>query len=319
MLDWQRSRGDLNEPICHHCGRGRHFARGCVAKIPKPGIPPSQVGKRRNPRNVSNVYSCDNNENVKLLVVHPVHVYHVTGITNGIYIQFKLDMGAAVSLLYANVWHKISTVTDATLWEWNDCKLVGVEGSDIKLLGVVSMVVLAEISVRVDFLVVEVLNTEAILGLDLLEQHWCTINAQHHVLHIQGKVIPLQGKVGMPQTTSNLMPSADVVLPADLQIPPLSVLEILADIHIPEELQGAIAYLVEPKVRDTTPTSVTIAHVLVRPQRYETQSGQHSLPLCLINLSSEPVKLYKGTKVATVEPLYHHELRQFSPIRNKPK
>ena len=89
---------------------------------------------------------------------------------------------------------------------------------------------------RRDFLVAEVLNTEAILRLDFLEQHGYTINMQHHILHIQGIAIPFQGKVGMSQTTSNLMPSADVALPANLQIPPLSELEILADTHIPKEL-----------------------------------------------------------------------------------
>ena len=57
---------------------------------------------------------------------------------------------------------------------------MGAEGSAIKLLGVVSiMVTLAGISVSGDFLVAKVLNTEAILELDFLEQNCCTINAQH--------------------------------------------------------------------------------------------------------------------------------------------
>ena len=62
-------------------------------------------------------------------------------------------------------------------------------------------------------------------------------------------------------------------------------------------------YLVEPRVQDTdaTPTAVTIAHALVRPIMYETQSQLHSLPLCLIDLSSESVKLHKGLKLAIVE------------------
>jgi len=75
------------------------------------------VGGRRNPKNFTNVYDCDNSENVKLLAVNPVHAYHVTGITNGIHIQFMLDMGTAVSILRADIWDKISAVTDATLWE----------------------------------------------------------------------------------------------------------------------------------------------------------------------------------------------------------
>lgn len=97
--------------------------------------------------------------------------------------------------LQADVWEKISTTT---IKEWHGCQLVGVEGSTIKLLGTVSVTItraitLAGLSVGADILVAEALNTEAILGLDVLEQYGCTINAQHCVLHVQGKAITLQG------------------------------------------------------------------------------------------------------------------------------
>jgi len=111
----QRSHGDLGGPVCRCCGREGHFSRGCAARIPEPGMLPSQVDKRSNPRNVNNVYSCDNNKNVKLLAVNPPHAYHVTGITNGIHIHFMIDTVAAVSLLRADVWDKISTVTDVMI------------------------------------------------------------------------------------------------------------------------------------------------------------------------------------------------------------
>ena len=150
----------------------------------------------------------------------------------------------------------------------------------------------------------EVLNTEAILGFDFLEQNCCTINAQHRILHSQGRAIPLQRKGrGTLQKINNPIPLADVILPASLQIPPLSEIEILADTCIPEDPQRTTVYLVEPRVQDTdtAPTTVTTVHALVRPIMHETQSQLpvYSLPLCLINLSSELLKLHKGIKLAT--------------------
>ena len=196
-----------------------------------------------------------------------------------------LDIGAAVSLPRADVWKKISTTTNATLKEWNGCQLVGVEGGTIKSLGTVSVTItLAGLSVGGDFLVAEALNTEAILGLDFLEQHRCTINAQHCVLHVQGKAITLQGKGNSAsQNPGKLTPSADVVLPTNLLLPPWSEIEILADACIPEGLQSTTTvYLVEPKAWDTTPSNVSIAHALVRPKLYEPRNHLHSLPLRMI-------------------------------------
>lgn len=67
-------------------------------------------------------------------------------------------------------------------------------------------------------------------------------------------------------------------------------------------------YLVKPIVRDTTPSDVTIARALVRPKLYEPQNPLHSLPLRMINLFSKRVKLYKGMKLAKIEPTCDPEL-----------
>ena len=186
----------------------------------------------------------------------------------------------------------------------------GVEGSTIKLLGTVSVTItLAGLSVGGDFLVAEALNTEAILGLDFLEQYRCTINTRHRILHLQGKAITLQEKGNSASQNQELTPSADVVLPTNLPLPPWSEIEILADACIPEGLQSTTTvYLVESKAQDTTPSNVTIAHALVRPKLYEPRNHLHSLPLRMINLSLEKVQLYKGMKLAIIEPTCDPEL-----------
>ena len=99
-------------------------------------------------------------------------------------------------------------------------------------------------------------------------------------LHIQGRTVPLQRKGrGTLQKTSSLIPLANIILPASLQIPPLSEIEILADTSISEDPQKITVYLLEPRVWDTdmVPTAVTIAYALVKPIMYETQSQLYSL------------------------------------------
>ena len=83
--------------------------------------------------------------------------------------------------------------SDKAFLQWNGSCLVGVEGSSIEILGVVfSVISLAGILVKGDFLIVKTLSTEAIFGLDFLENHSCVKNTQHRVLHIQGRVISLK-------------------------------------------------------------------------------------------------------------------------------
>jgi len=52
---------------------------------------------------------------------------------------------------------------------------------------------IAGVMVEADFLTTEQLSSEAILGLDFLEQYQCVINADQHTMHLQGKTVPLCG------------------------------------------------------------------------------------------------------------------------------
>ena len=130
----------------------------------------------------------ESGEVIKLLSVNPAGAYLVGRLMSGVKVSFMLDTGVSVSLLRADVWQKISS--DEALMRWNGSGLVGVEGSSIEILGVASCdLSLAGILVKGDFLVAKTLSTEAILGLDFLENHGCVINTQHRVLHIQGRAI----------------------------------------------------------------------------------------------------------------------------------
>jgi len=61
---------------------------------------------------------------------------------------------------------------------------VGAEGSTIPVRGVAKLdFTMAGILMTAEFLVTDQLSSEAILGLDFLEQNKCIINAEQHTVH----------------------------------------------------------------------------------------------------------------------------------------
>ena len=111
-----------------------------------------------------------------------------------------LDTGATVSLIREDVWRKV-VGANKTLVKCN-LRLVSMERSAIAILGVAALETLfTSIIVTGDFIVAKTLSTEAIIGLDFLEQNHCTINTEQKVLHLCGKALPLQGaELGHQQT-----------------------------------------------------------------------------------------------------------------------
>jgi len=92
----------------------------------------------------------------------------VLGVVKGVSVPFMLDTGAAVNLLRADIWEKVSN--GETLLDWNASKLIGVEGSSIKILGVATMTIaLAGAVIKGDFLIAKALTTQTILGFDFLK------------------------------------------------------------------------------------------------------------------------------------------------------
>ena len=72
---------------------------------------------------------------------------------------------------------------------------MGVEGSPIPISGVASVDVgFSGVTVKGDCIVAKSLTTEAILGLDFLEQNHCVINTEQKVLHLKGRSLALKSK-----------------------------------------------------------------------------------------------------------------------------
>ena len=99
-----------------------------------------------------------------------------------------------VSLLHSDVWHRIS-VSHAALQPWSGPRLVGVDGSELRVCGNVKLALkIGTASVSTPVVVVDTLTAEGILGMDFLRHHQCNINIPDNSLTLSqlGITVPLQ-------------------------------------------------------------------------------------------------------------------------------
>ena len=243
---------------------------------------------------------------MKLLVVNPTHAYLVIGeISNRGNVKFMIDTGAAVSLMHEDIWEKVAG-NKPTLTAWTGCQLVGAEGSPIEIKGIATITFLiAGQRVHSDFLVTNRLNSEAILGLDFLEQNQCIINAKQHTVHLQGKAVTiLEG--GARKSCSMVDPCVQLIIPHQLTIPPLSEMETLASTLGPHSCDHHQTYLVEASATANDRSPIIVANAIVTPE-VANDCGTR-VPIRLANPLSDPVTLRRGTKVAQISPVPDSEL-----------
>jgi len=130
--------------------------------------------------------------------------------------------------------------SEASLANWKGHKLVGVEGSAIPVLGVAQNLIInfAGVEVRRDFIVASALNSDAILGLDFLENNQCCVNTEQKVLHLKGRALPLNRDLN---TSSGLeLNEAKVVVQERVILPPQSVMEVIAKVEAPVAQCGCV-------------------------------------------------------------------------------
>ena len=71
------------------------------------------------------------------------------------------------------------------LEQWTGSQLVGVEGSPVPVYGATCVKVqMGDLCVNIDFLVVDSLKVESLIGIDFLEKHGCIVNLEEGVLQL---------------------------------------------------------------------------------------------------------------------------------------
>ena len=136
-----------------------------------------------------------------------------------------------------------------------------------------------------EVVVVSPLTSEDILGLDFLrEQEACVDLAERRLrLKSRGCDLPLRDPTTLCEQTVQLVRAAKTV-----EVPPRSILEVEASIEAP--LEGV--WLVQEATDRRLPAAVACA--LVEPT-------STTIPLRLLNPRTEPVTVYVGTTLATLE------------------
>lgn len=214
--------------------------------------------------------------------------YKVEGLVGMIPISFLLDTGASVTLLRKDTWERVKAGNTLQLSQWAGQRLVGVDGSPLQVFGQAEVeLTLVGKQFLSKVLVVSPLTTEAILGLDFLQEHRATIDLGNRKLLIgrdQGTSVPLH-------KPSQRAASLRVHLVDVVHIPPCSEVLVMAGTTEPI---GEGTYLVEGS-RDRP--GAMVARALVDPK------GGCLVPVNLLNPRAEAVTLKAGADIATVVPI----------------
>ena len=208
--------------------------------------------------------------------------YRVEGRADDVPVSLLLDMGSAVTLIRRDIWERVEEKGIQALVPSKEQLLVSVDGSPLDILGQTEvMLQIGSKKLSTKVVVVSELTTEAILGIDVLNQYKATIDLSSKKL-LLGETKDEQVPLELPhQIRSNRKQPIAVV--EAVRIPPCS--EVIVEGTVDEEVNQQ-TWLVEGATSRRSP--VAVARALVEPR-----GGK--VPLCLLNPSLDPVTVRAGT------------------------
>ena len=218
--------------------------------------------------------------------VSPTSGFHLPGSINGMEVSLLVDTGAAVTLLRLDTWERVVGKSPVVLEPWNAVKLLSAGGAPLTVHGRAHVVLsLGAERFQVEVVVASPLTSPAILGLDFLLQQHATIDLACQTLYLAkcGCVVPLED----PGTATELA-ELSVCCAATVEIPPRSSMQITGSTTRP--MEGT--WLLEEAPAKKLP--VAVARGLVEPRATEVS-------LVVLNPSVEPVTVYRGTTMATLQ------------------
>ena len=217
--------------------------------------------------------------------VAPRGGYHLFGAVNEVQLSLLLDTGAAVTLLREDTWARITAKKPQELKPWSMLKLVSAGGAPLTIHGSARVELeLEEEKFATEIVVVSPLTTEAILGLDFLSQHRASIDLVDKKLHLAECSLSLRERE--LATGGRRRVRAEKTT----EIPPYSMIEVIGCLD--EPVDPGTAWLLEETTDKRAPTAVTRA--LVQPMNTR-------VPVRLLNLRAEPLMVYAGMELATLE------------------
>ena len=158
----------------------------------------------------------------------------MAGAINGIEMSLLLDTGAAVALLREEAWSRVIAKEPQDLRPWSTVTLVSAGGTPLTIHG--SACVELELEGKkfmTEIVVVSPLTSEAILGLNFLQEQQAVIDLGGKRLHLKasGCDIPL----GDPTTLRECTIEQQVRAARTVEVPPCSMLEIAGSVKVAVE------------------------------------------------------------------------------------
>ena len=139
------------------------------------------------------------------------------------------------------------------------------------------------------------ITTEALLGLNFLESHQCSVNAGKNTFAFSesGTIVLLQ-REDDAETINSIDRNLPLRLKYTMSVPPMSELEVLA---VADVQQSGTTWLVEGGSNNRHP--VVVARGIVT-------ANHEAIPIRLLNPNTEEVTLYGRSRIATTNPGYRH-------------
>ena len=265
--------------VCFKCGQEGHFARGYAARQ-RPEGGKQQLNAVNEPSNWNK-----NTQDAIPAVSHSVTMdYHLQGTIEGIPARFLVDTGATTSILNKNIWERLNQQNSTrSLMAATGKKLVGVEGSPLKVLGTgIFNIAFEQQQFNVNFLVADSLTTEAILGRDFLRDNHCVIDVGRNLIkfEIAGITLKLTCSPGDSQIAY-----VSVVVDSILHVPGCSEIEVMAKV-------SSASWIIESTPENHN--AIMVARTLVTP-------SNQMVPVRVLNPWPEGIQVRKGTTIAMME------------------
>ena len=210
-------------------------------------------------------------------------------LVSGVSVMGLIDTGSTVSVVHPSVLARLSEDCEIPLSRETG-RLRLADGSVTGSLGTVQLDLQLGTGKDVWSHVMVVAEFEApvVIGIDFLRKYQCTLSMKDESLTVGGTVHFCRSIDVMPQVFR-------VSVVETVEVPPMSEMIIPGETCAASHLTQGI---IEGHDRPLCDGNVVVASVVLNP-------AQETLPLRVINLSGVPKTLYKGTDVATCQPVSH--------------
>ena len=221
------------------------------------------------------------------------HSLYASAQVGGHAIQVLVDTGATVSLLQERVWMQVVQEQGLQDLQEVETAVQSVNGQLLKMDGIAELNVrLGEFEAKHKFLITADIGTECILGMDFLAVHGCVINCHENLLTLPGNHSIKLGPHKSPPVVYRVILTETVTVPNNH--------EMILPGHIKarkgQQVDSSQAGMVEVTTKFGQKCNLGVARVVSKPV-------QGTVPIRILNVSSDAVTLYKGTNIALFCPI----------------